>query len=79
MGESVDVLQGEPQSMAMIYQLVTQACEQLVHSEYSACAHVKKKRKNSTGRILVQFSKSPYDEKCICSNMFLFFRGGVEA
>uniref|UniRef100_A0A3Q3N1T5 Solute carrier family 35 member C2 n=1 Tax=Labrus bergylta TaxID=56723 RepID=A0A3Q3N1T5_9LABR len=26
---------GEPQSMAMIFQLVTQACEQLVHSEYS--------------------------------------------
>uniref|UniRef100_A0AAQ4NRM5 Uncharacterized protein n=1 Tax=Gasterosteus aculeatus aculeatus TaxID=481459 RepID=A0AAQ4NRM5_GASAC len=27
---------GEPQSMAMIYQLVTQACEQLVHSKFSA-------------------------------------------
>uniref|UniRef100_A0A671WRM6 Solute carrier family 35 member C2 n=1 Tax=Sparus aurata TaxID=8175 RepID=A0A671WRM6_SPAAU len=26
---------GEPQSMAMIYQLVTQACEQLVHSKHS--------------------------------------------
>lgn len=30
---SVTVLQGEPQSMAMIYQLVTQACEHLVHSK----------------------------------------------
>lgn len=34
-GASPDVLQGEPQSMAMIYQLVTQACEQLVHSKQS--------------------------------------------
>lgn len=40
-GESADVSQGEPQSMAMIYQLVTQACEQLMHSEYSVSKHVK--------------------------------------
>ena len=35
--DSLDsVFQGEPQSLATIYQLVTEACEQLVHSEYEA-------------------------------------------
>lgn len=44
-GESADVLQGEPQSMAIIYQLVTQACEQLVHSKYSLSNMLKARTK----------------------------------
>lgn len=58
------VLQGEPQSMAMIYQLVTQACEQLVHSKSSGSKH---KRSNISDTFLMY----------LC--MFCFFRGGVEA
>lgn len=86
-GASAVVFQGEPQSMAMIYQLVTQACEQLVHSKQPVSKLVKKECDFYNEICILNslfLSKCPganshsflcFIERCVC----VFFRGGVEA
>lgn len=75
--------------MAMIYQLVTQACEQLVHSTYSVRKHVKKLHLLFLSLILT-FKKLRTNARIhkqtihfllhiLYIKLFVSFRGGVEA